>query len=95
MTNTVPAIPEITSDVIDHIATRILRVKELQLSAVEVRIVKWLGQGLTLKQISQELGLKHPSDAHNRLRAICRKNSTTRQSLAVYGAFISMHTGEL
>lgn len=85
----------VTDAVITEIANRILKVKELTLSAQEIRIAMMLGRGMTMKDISREMNFRHPSDIANRVRTCCRRNEITRHKLAVYGAFLAMRKGDL
>lgn len=85
----------VTDAVIEQIASRILQVKQLDLTAQEIRIAIMMGRGMTMKDISHEMGFRHPSDLHNRVRNCCRRNETTRHKLAVYGAFLAMRKGDL
>lgn len=80
----------ITSEVIDNIACRILKVPDLNLSPAEIRIVTLMGQGHSMREIAGTLGLKHASDISNRVHSCCEKNHCTRYQLMVYGAFLDM-----
>lgn len=79
----------ITDAVINEIADRIFTVPRLRLSSQELRIALMLGRRMTLKQIAEELNLRHPSDIHTRIRTCCKANGIHRNDLALYGTFMA------
>ncbi len=68
-----------TADMIAHIT----------LSPQDERIARLMGVGHNYAEIRKVLGLRHPSDVGNRVRAVCAKFEINRHQLALFGAYLN------